>query len=122
MGTLNGSLIFDSNVIHTMRYSLDSNDVRRYNRTRVSLCILRKQPFQHTRVKWSDFPLIPNSIISHQVNKQKSKGRSVMSRGLRTTRQTQQHLCQIEAQPILLYMICLLCYAPMKFDCKLNKL
>ncbi len=36
--------------------------VRRYNRARVSLCTLRKQPFQQTRVRWGDFPLIPNLI------------------------------------------------------------
>ncbi len=36
--------------------------VRRYNQARVSLCTLRKQPFQQTRVRWGDFPLIPNSI------------------------------------------------------------
>ncbi len=40
--------------------------VRRYNR--VSLCTLRKQPLQQTSVRWGDFPLIPNSIISHHVN------------------------------------------------------
>jgi hypothetical protein len=36
--------------------------VRRYNRARVSLRALRKQPFQQTRVRWGDFPLIPNLI------------------------------------------------------------
>ncbi len=36
--------------------------VRRYNRARMSLCTLRKQPFQQTRVRWGDFPLIPNLI------------------------------------------------------------
>ncbi len=36
--------------------------VRRYNRARVSLCTLRKQPFQQTKVRWGDFPLIPNLI------------------------------------------------------------
>ncbi len=36
--------------------------VRRYNRARVSLCTLRKQPFQQTRVRWGDFPLITNLI------------------------------------------------------------
>jgi hypothetical protein len=73
--------------------------VQRYNRTRVSLCTSRKQPFQQTRVRWGDFPLIPNLIISHQVNKQKLRGMSVMPRGLRTTRQTHQHWCQTEPQP-----------------------
>jgi hypothetical protein len=73
--------------------------VRRYNWERVSLCTLRKQPLQQTRVRWGDFPLIPNSIISHQVYQKKSRGRSVMPRGLRTTRQIQQHLCQTKPQP-----------------------
>jgi hypothetical protein len=36
--------------------------VRRYNWARVSLCALRKQPFQQTRVRCGDFPLIPNLI------------------------------------------------------------
>jgi hypothetical protein len=71
--------------------------VRRYNRTRVSLRASRKQPFQQTRVRWGDFPFIPNFIISHQVHQQKSRGRSVLPRGLWNTRQT--HLCQIEPQP-----------------------
>ncbi len=31
--------------------------VRRYNWARVSLCTLRKQPLQQTRVRWGDFPL-----------------------------------------------------------------
>jgi hypothetical protein len=34
--------------------------VRRYNRARVSLCALRKQPFQQSRVRRGDFPLISN--------------------------------------------------------------
>jgi hypothetical protein len=72
---------------------------RRYNQARVSLCASRKQPFQQTRVRWGDFPLIPNSIISHQIYQKKSRGMSAMPRGLRITRQTQQHLCQIEPQP-----------------------
>jgi hypothetical protein len=60
--------------ILTLLIHLESTylSVRRYNRARVSLCASRKQPFQQTRVRWGDFPLIPNFNQLHQSQQKKS--------------------------------------------------